>query len=76
MRLVTNWKQSAKFASNWFHGAQVAVAGSWAMLPADLKTYLPPKVLVAVAAFLGVAGVVARMIDQSSPPTDGPHESD
>lgn len=72
MRLIQNWKQSARFASNWFHAAQVAVAGSWAILPADLKTYLPPKVLIGVAAFLGVAGVIARMVDQSSAPTDPP----
>lgn len=70
MRLVTNWKQSAKFASNWFHGAQLAVAGSWAILPQDLKAYLPPKVLVVVAAFLGIAGIIARAVDQSQPKTD------
>lgn len=66
MRLVANWKQSAKFATNWFHASQVAIAGSWLMIPADLKAYLPPKVLMGVAAFLGVAGIVARLIDQSA----------
>jgi len=67
MKLIANWKQAAKFATNWFHGAQLAVAGSWALLPADLKTYLPPKVLVTVAAFLGIAGIAARLVDQSKP---------
>jgi hypothetical protein len=71
MRLVDNWKKSAKFATNWFHGAQLAVAGAWAVLPADLKTYLPPKVMIGVAAFLGVGGIIARMIDQSG---DNPND--
>jgi hypothetical protein len=65
MRLIANWKQSAKFATNWFHGAQVAVAGAWTVIPPDLKAYLPPKVLCGVAAFLGVAGIVARVVDQT-----------
>lgn len=65
MRLIWNWKQSAKFATNWFHMAQVAAAGAWAFLPGDLKSYLPPKVMIGVAAFLGVGGFVARMIDQN-----------
>jgi|GEM_PF-3392622 len=69
MRLVDNWKKSAKFATNWFHGAQLAVAGSWAVLPPDLKAYLPPKVMIAVAAFLGLGGIIARAVDQGGPKT-------
>lgn len=67
MKLVSNWKQSWKWFTNWAHTAQIAVAGTWAILPADLKTYLPPKVLVGIVGFLGVSGVIGRMIDQSKP---------
>lgn len=65
MRLILNWKQSAKFATNWFHAAQVAVVSTWASLPADLKTYIPPKALMVIVGFIGVVGVIARMVDQS-----------
>lgn len=75
MRLVPNWKQSYKFASNWFHAAQIAAAGSWMILPSDLKASLPPKVMMGIAAFLGVGGFVARMIDQNKPQADPPQDS-
>jgi len=70
MRLIWNWKQSAKFATNWFHMAQVAAAGAWMMLPGDLKADLPQKVTIAIAAFLGVGGFIARMIDQNKQPDE------
>lgn len=80
LRLVGNWKHSYKFASNWFHAAQFAVGGAWAELPPDLKTYVPPKVALAIVAVLGLCGIVARAIDQSAKaetpePTEAAHES-
>lgn len=68
LRLVDNWRHSYKFASNWFHGAQIVVAATWESLPADLKGYLPPKVMIVIVAVLGGCGLIARAIDQTAKP--------
>ena len=46
---------------------EAPVCGAWMMLPGDLKADLPQKVTIAIAAFLGVGGFIARMIDQNKP---------
>lgn len=71
LRLVDNWKHSYKFASNWFHGAQIVVAGTWESLPADMKPYIPPKAMIAIVAVLGLCGLIARAIDQTAPTAPG-----
>jgi hypothetical protein len=66
MMLVTNWKSAWRWFSVQAMGAIVALPLVWAALPGDAKSFLPDGAEPWVLAALAVAGIMGRLIDQST----------
>lgn len=67
MKLVANWKQFPRWISVQAHALQVAVVGTWAMLPDSLRSYLPGKAVAVAVAVIATLGIAGRLVDQSKP---------
>lgn len=71
MKLVNDWKQFPRWLTVQAHALQVAVVGTWAMLPDSLRSYLPVKAVAIVVAVIAALGIAGRLIDQGK--TDASH---
>lgn len=72
MKLVTDWRKAItlRYLSSQAHALQMAIVGTWLMLPADMRAVVPVKYVLAAVAAAGAAGFIGRMIDQSPKPDD------
>lgn len=68
MKLVANWRKFPSWISVQAHTLQAAVVGTWAILPGDLRSYLPGRAVAVVVMVIAAAGIAGRLIDQSKPP--------
>lgn len=64
MKLIPDWKQAWRWFSVQALAAIVALPVVWAMLPADVKAFLPDGWEPWVFAVIAAAGIVGRVIDQ------------
>lgn len=65
MKLIKNWKQGWKMVSIHIAAVIAILACLQAYLP-SFQTYLPPFAYTALNAVLGLAVVVARLVQQDS----------
>ena len=63
-QLVDDWREFLGWYSTWSHLLVVNAGLVWVMVPEDMRASVPPSYLGAAAVFLGVAGVVGRMVKQ------------
>ena len=64
MRLVKDWKKSWKWFSVNAMVWAVAIQGSWAFIPDDMKASLPDGLVTASTVTLLALGVIGRLVDQ------------
>lgn len=72
MKLVENWRDAPRWYSVWAAGAVVTIGGVGAYLTPEMLAapifFLPDwtwgKALSSITAFLGVTGLVGRLISQ------------
>jgi hypothetical protein len=67
MKLVPDWRDSWRWISMHAQVAQVAVLATWAGLPDDFRSSVPPHVLLGITAAVATVGVAGRLADQSKP---------
>lgn len=65
-KLVDNWRQWPKMASQWCNAAGVAGVTAYALLPEKLQDALPPDVALYAALALFALGFVGRLVKQES----------
>ena len=87
MKLIENWRDFPKFWS-----VRLSVIGSallsvfiiypeamlhvWAILPDDLKTFVPPRYTQFISLSVIIAGVIARIIKQEELNNDAGHSEE
>lgn len=72
MRLISNWRDAPRWYSMWAAGAVVALGSIGGYLTPDMLAapilFLPDwtwgRALSTVTAFIGVSGIVGRLISQ------------
>lgn len=72
MRIIENWREAPKWYSMWAAAAVVTVGGFGTYLTPDMLAATVPffpdwtwqKVLSSTTAFLGVTGLIGRLIYQ------------
>lgn len=64
MKLVDDWKRCYR----WFSVQSMAISGAllatWALMPEDLKSSLPPQMIVGTAVGILALGVIGRVVEQ------------
>lgn len=72
MKLVSNWRASWKWASMHAMAAALAIQAAWVAIPSELQALVHPLIAHVMTAFLLVAGIVGRLVDQApkSAPAD------
>lgn len=71
MKLVQNWKTSWKWMSMHAMAYALAIQGAWMAIPAEMQSLIHPIIAHVVTAFLLVAGIVGRLVDQTKKTGDG-----
>lgn len=66
MTLVENAKESWKWFSMQAMTLAGALQGAWVTIPEDLKIQVPPNMVHYITLGLVVAGIVGRLVKQSS----------
>lgn len=64
MKLVKDAKQSWRWWSMRAMALQGAVAGSWLVVPEDMRASVPSEWLAACAVVLTALGIAGRLIEQ------------
>lgn len=65
VKLVENWREWPKMASQWCNAAGIAGCVTYAAMPEKLQDALQP-VAPYIAGAIFIAGVVARLVKQKS----------
>jgi len=68
MKLIDNWTRHVwRLWSTRLSALAAFIAGTWPLVPADLKDRLPPQAVngMALAAFIAI--LVSRLISQDKP---------
>lgn len=72
VQLVDNWRTAWRWFSQQCMAISIAIQGTWALMPADLRSSVPSEWITGSAILVLVLGMVGRMIKQKSP--DDPDE--
>lgn len=64
MKLITNWRKAYKMLSVQAMALATAIQGTWAVLPDDMKTTIPPQAVQWITMGLLVFGIVGRLVAQ------------
>lgn len=67
MKLIDEWRHAHRMLSVQAMALAAAIQGAWPMIPADLKSSLPPGLVHWVSIALLIAGIVGRLVDQGLP---------
>jgi hypothetical protein len=68
VRLVDDARKAWRWISVQAMAAAIAVQGTWEVIPDDLKTGIPPRVIHLVSMGLLVLGIVGRLVKQKDKP--------
>ena len=66
LKLVENWKEAYRWFSMWAFLIAGAMAGAWAVMPADLKAAFPDQ-WVGVVSVVSFVGALLRLVKQERP---------
>jgi hypothetical protein len=64
MKFVDDVKDAWKWISMQAMAAAIAIQGAWEVLPPDMKTGIPPKLVTYVTLGLLVLGFAGRLVKQ------------
>ena len=64
MKLIANWRKAYKMLSVQAMALATAIQGTWAVLPDDMKTTIPPQAVQWITMGLLVFGIVGRLVEQ------------
>lgn len=67
MRLVDDAKSAWRWFSMRCMGAALALQGAWEVLPDDMKSGIPPKLVTYAALGLLALGMAGRVVKQEKP---------
>lgn len=65
MKLVDNARQCWRWFSMQAMALAIAIQGTWELLPPDLRSSVPDKVVPLVTVALLVSGIFGRLVDQT-----------
>lgn len=64
MKLVEDFKSAWRWFSVQAMALAIAIQGTWEVLPPDMKSDIPPKLVTYVTLGLLVLGVAGRLVKQ------------
>ncbi len=64
IRLVSGWRRCWRWFSQQCMAISIAIQGTWALMPDDLKQGIPAGYVTAAAVTVLVLGMAGRLIDQ------------
>lgn len=64
MKLVDDARRAWRWFSMQCMAGAVAVQGAWELIPADLKSGIPPKAVTYITLGLLAMGIVGRLVKQ------------
>lgn len=64
MKLIANWRKAYKMLSVQAMALATAIQGTWAVLPDDMKTTIPPQAVQWITMGLLVFGIFGRLVAQ------------
>ena len=64
MKLIANWRKAYKMLSVQAMAMATAIQGTWAVLPEDMKTTIPPQAVQWITMGLLVFGIFGRLVAQ------------
>jgi len=64
MKLISNWRKAYKMLSVQAMALATAIQGTWAVLPDDMKTTIPPQAVQWITMGLLVFGIFGRLVAQ------------
>lgn len=64
MKLIANWRKAYRMLSVQAMALATAIQGTWAVLPDDMKTTIPPQAVQWITMGLLVFGIFGRLVAQ------------
>lgn len=64
MKLIDNWRESWRMFSVQCFGLAIAIEGTWALLPDDMKESIPDSWVTAITIVVLVLGLIGRTVKQ------------
>lgn len=64
MHLIEEWKEGWRYFSVWYVGAAFALLSTWAMLPYQIRPYIPDWIELTISVLLFVGYCYVRFIAQ------------